>query len=161
MPKKNTLKNNVVIMAQCGHCLVPLPSQVYYAGQLRFGGFSFDCHKVGPEQKNIFFPPLCRPRLQYKGHRLPFPTPWEANITFFRAGFWVHGLGPRIIWVWLGYCYRNLNSPWGFTVVKKMALCAPDSLKSGTKYCGDLHQALPTFCLQERRSSEKVRPKKR
>lgn len=63
----------------------PLPSQVYYAGQLRFGGFSFDCHKVGPEQKNIFFPPLCRPRLQYKGHRLPFPTPWEANITFFRA----------------------------------------------------------------------------
>lgn len=106
-------------MAQCGHCLVPLPSLVYYAGQLRFGGFSFDCHKVGPEQKNIFFPPLCRPRLQYKGHRLPFPTPWDANITFFRAGFWVHGLGPRIIWVWLGYCYRNLNSPWGFTVVKK------------------------------------------
>lgn len=43
-------------MAQCGHSLVALPSLLYYAGQLRFGGFAFDCHKVGPEQKNIFFP---------------------------------------------------------------------------------------------------------
>lgn len=44
---------------------------------------------------------------------------------------------------------------------EKMVLCAPDSLKSGSKYCGDLHQALPTFRLQERRSAEKVRPKKK
>lgn len=33
-----------------------LAMQVYYdVGQLPFSGVSFDCGKVGPEQKNIFF----------------------------------------------------------------------------------------------------------
>lgn len=46
-----------MIMAQCGRVEQsgPLAMQVYYVGQLRFSGFSFDCHKVGLQQKNIFF----------------------------------------------------------------------------------------------------------
>lgn len=97
-------------------------------------GSSFDFRKVSLEQKNIFFPSLYFSGLQHKGHRLPFPTPWEANITFFRAGLLSSRTWPHIIWVWLGHCYRNLNSPWGFTVVTKKWLFVQKALWS-LEYC--------------------------
>lgn len=52
MQAKTSKKKKIVIMAQCDHSFVSF----FYTGQRRFGGFAFDCHKVGPEQKNIFFP---------------------------------------------------------------------------------------------------------
>lgn len=99
-------------------------------------GVSFDCRKVVLPQKNIFFSSLYCPRLQYKGRRLPFPTPWDANITFFRASFSVPGLGPISFEFDLAIAleiliHREDSPSWR----KKMVLCAKRSLKSGCEYC--------------------------
>lgn len=47
-----------MIMRKCRQSIElfgPLALQFYYVGQLCFSGVSFDCRKVGLEQKNIFF----------------------------------------------------------------------------------------------------------
>lgn len=47
-----------MIMRKCRQSIElfgPLALRFYYVGQPRFSSASFDCRKVGLEQKNIFF----------------------------------------------------------------------------------------------------------
>lgn len=95
-----------------------------------------------PEAIEYIFPSLYCPRLQHKGHRLPFPTPWDANITFFRAGFWVRGLGPISFEFDLAIAIEILIHHEDSPSWKKMALCVETLFEVWIQNIVALHQPL-------------------
>ena len=77
--------------------------QVYYGTrQLRFLSASPLIVLKESFRKIIYFILYSDLAFNIKGHRLPFPTPWEANIAFFRAVFGSTESAPyRLSLTWL------------------------------------------------------------
>lgn len=111
--------------------------------QPRFGGFAFDCHKVGAEQKNIFFPFYAALACNIKDIDYRFLPHGKQILHSLERPFESTDLGPVSFefdsTIALEILIHHEDSPsW-----KNGSLCAR-LFEVWLQILWDLHQALPT-----------------
>lgn len=115
--------------------------------QLRFGGFFFDCHKVGPEQKNIFFPFYAALACNIKDIDYRFLPHGKQILHSLERAFESTDLGPVSFEfdsaIAIEILIHHEDSPsW-----KNGSLCAR-LFEVWLQILWDLHQALPTSAFK-------------